>query len=359
MVLEPSVDRPIEGLFFKVDSANFSINSPDTLISLIGYMLSFRDMKVTLTGHCDSLGTEEYNMKLSFARAETVKAFLSELGAKHENITVDGKGESEPIADNGTQEGRDKNRRVEYRLSRNPDLMKVLVKRDVLVQDFEGLNDLEDTLTLPFRTYLTGYNGFVYFLWKNDTLKIGNESVVSFYVEDGKLNVVLQKGYLSFISPEGDIALCYNGKSNPLTLRGSIFKDETSITFSNFEGKATVGELSISKGMACDFSELHSENLPEFHGLDSPRDGAKIKYKDIKSSFGVTFDFGNYDGIKLYHLTVREGGSEDGKVLIDILAPGEKIYLPLVPGKYLWTASIIDTGGNESVPVSGVFTIEM
>ena len=78
--------------------------STATLISLIGYMLSFRDMGITLIIYYDFP-------------------------------------QSEPIADNGTQEEIDKNRRVEYRTGGNPDLMKVLVKGNVLVQDFEVFRD--------------------------------------------------------------------------------------------------------------------------------------------------------------------------------------------------------------------------
>jgi len=67
--------------------------------------------KVTIIGHTDSIGPEDYNMKLSLRRAEAAAEFLRSLGI--DDITVEGRGESEPIASNKTPEGRAQNRRIE------------------------------------------------------------------------------------------------------------------------------------------------------------------------------------------------------------------------------------------------------
>ena len=64
-------------------------------------------------GHTDSVGTEAYNMRLSLARAKSVKAYLVQMGLNPTLIKTEGRGEMEPIADNATAEGRAKNRRVE------------------------------------------------------------------------------------------------------------------------------------------------------------------------------------------------------------------------------------------------------
>ena len=64
-------------------------------------------------GHTDSVGSDAYNQALSLARAESVKAYLVSQGIPAARIKTEGKGESQPVADNATAEGRAKNRRVE------------------------------------------------------------------------------------------------------------------------------------------------------------------------------------------------------------------------------------------------------
>lgn len=68
---------------------------------------------VLLTGHTDDVGDDETNLQLSLARAEMVQTLLIERGAPANSITVDSKGESEPLQSNATELGRGTNRRVE------------------------------------------------------------------------------------------------------------------------------------------------------------------------------------------------------------------------------------------------------
>lgn len=69
--------------------------------------------KIKITGHTDNTGGADYNMKLSLKRAESVRDYLTTLGVDPGKMEVYGEGETKPIADNATKEGRAKNRRVE------------------------------------------------------------------------------------------------------------------------------------------------------------------------------------------------------------------------------------------------------
>jgi OOP family OmpA-OmpF porin len=70
--------------------------------------------KAILKGHTDNIGTKAYNMRLSKVRANSVKLYLvKEFGIKRARIAAFGYGFSKPVADNNTEEGRQKNRRVE------------------------------------------------------------------------------------------------------------------------------------------------------------------------------------------------------------------------------------------------------
>jgi OOP family OmpA-OmpF porin len=72
---------------------------------------------VSLTGHTDWRASDQYNMALSYRRANSVKSALIQLGVSGNRLTTDGKGESMPIATNSTDEGMAKNRRTEVRLT--------------------------------------------------------------------------------------------------------------------------------------------------------------------------------------------------------------------------------------------------
>jgi len=77
----------------------------------------YKSMRVVVEGHTDSIDTVQYNQTLSLNRAKSVKKYLVDnAGFKAENITIKGYGESQPIASNDTEEGREKNRRVELLL---------------------------------------------------------------------------------------------------------------------------------------------------------------------------------------------------------------------------------------------------
>jgi outer membrane protein OmpA-like peptidoglycan-associated protein len=70
--------------------------------------------KVRVEGHTDSVGSDETNLTLSQGRAESVMKYLTDKGVDASRLEAKGFGESKPLADNKTEEGRAKNRRVEF-----------------------------------------------------------------------------------------------------------------------------------------------------------------------------------------------------------------------------------------------------
>jgi OOP family OmpA-OmpF porin len=75
---------------------------------------------IIIAGHTDAQGTEAYNMELGRKRAQAVKDILVKNGAPESQLSVESFGESRPIADNATEEGRSQNRRVEFHVGQVP-----------------------------------------------------------------------------------------------------------------------------------------------------------------------------------------------------------------------------------------------
>ena len=84
-----------------------------TLNNLVEKLKAVNLEVIVAVGHTDSVGTDAYNQKLGQRRADAVKAYLVSQGVPANRIYTDSKGESQPVADNRTREGRAKNRRVE------------------------------------------------------------------------------------------------------------------------------------------------------------------------------------------------------------------------------------------------------
>lgn len=111
-----------EGLKIRISTINFEFDSAEIkgaksfkILNRVAQILKkYPDYKVRIVGHTDNIGSEEYNLKLSKKRAEAVKKYLIKKGISASRLTTEGKGESSPIAPNDTEEGRAKNRRVEF-----------------------------------------------------------------------------------------------------------------------------------------------------------------------------------------------------------------------------------------------------
>ena len=103
----------LKGVNFAYDSAELTQPSHAILDGVAKILTKHPDLKVTIAGHTDSMGTADYNMKLSQRRAESVMHYLISRGVHSANLTAVGFGEEQPIASNDEVEGRAKNRRVE------------------------------------------------------------------------------------------------------------------------------------------------------------------------------------------------------------------------------------------------------
>ncbi len=103
----------MENLFFDNDRTNIRHISDQTLDELADLLQRHPTAHITLIGHTDNVGSAEYNQRLSEGRVKSVKAELVKRGIDADRINTIGKGESEPVADNSTAEGRAENRRVE------------------------------------------------------------------------------------------------------------------------------------------------------------------------------------------------------------------------------------------------------
>lgn len=71
-------------------------------------------MNLVIIGHTDSQASDAYNMELSRERADSVKAYLVSQGIDESKLSTKGMGETDPIADNSTEQGRFRNRRIEF-----------------------------------------------------------------------------------------------------------------------------------------------------------------------------------------------------------------------------------------------------
>ena len=109
------VAEAIRNLEFDFGKATIRSKSFESL-NRVAELLKTKDFSLKLSGHTDNVGSNAANLKLSKDRAESVKSYLVGQGANSSRIEATGYGESQPIASNKTNAGRQKNRRVEFTL---------------------------------------------------------------------------------------------------------------------------------------------------------------------------------------------------------------------------------------------------
>ena len=103
-------------ILFDYGKSNLSRKSKKTLDQAVELLNQIPNRTLAIHGHTDSLGSDEHNMKLSEERAQAVYDYMMQKGLQIKKVTYKGYGETRPVADNSTKEGRVANRRVEFRV---------------------------------------------------------------------------------------------------------------------------------------------------------------------------------------------------------------------------------------------------
>ncbi len=118
------VTLPEKMVNFAFDSSDLTATSKENLDKLAQILINNPDTNINIYGHTDSKGTDEYNQKLSERRANSVKNYLISKGIASSRLFPMGMGEAEPKASNETEAGRAQNRRVEFAITANEEMIK-------------------------------------------------------------------------------------------------------------------------------------------------------------------------------------------------------------------------------------------
>ncbi len=110
------ISKAAKGINFETNSAVINKSSYADLDNIVSMLNSEPTYRVDIAGHTDNVGTPENNLTLSQQRADACKAYLIEKGIAASRISSVGYGDTKPIADNSSEEGRAKNRRTEFTL---------------------------------------------------------------------------------------------------------------------------------------------------------------------------------------------------------------------------------------------------
>lgn len=108
---------------FAFDSSDLTADGRQNLDKLAQVLANNPDTNINVYGYTDSKGTDSYNLSLSERRAASVKGYLVSRGVSSSRIFTQGMGESSPIASNDTDAGRAQNRRVEFAITANAQMI--------------------------------------------------------------------------------------------------------------------------------------------------------------------------------------------------------------------------------------------
>jgi len=106
--------KPLPELYFAFNQASLTSQSVPELERILELLNANPALTLAIGGHTDNVGADAYNLKLSASRAETVKNYLIEKGIEAARLLAKGYGETKPQTANITDEGQQRNRRVEF-----------------------------------------------------------------------------------------------------------------------------------------------------------------------------------------------------------------------------------------------------
>ncbi len=119
------------GILFDVNSYTLRDAAKSNIKELSRVLQKYDDTNILIEGHTDSTGSDALNAKLSEKRADAVADYAKSLGVKGMRMAIAGYGEKQPLVDNGSDEGRQQNRRVEIAIVANKKLKKAAKRGDI------------------------------------------------------------------------------------------------------------------------------------------------------------------------------------------------------------------------------------
>jgi OOP family OmpA-OmpF porin len=114
--IEDNRNVVLNNVFFETDKSDLLPASFNELNELVEYLQKNSSVKIAISGYTDNTGNEDKNLNLSDARAKAVASYLTSKGIDKNRVSYKGYGSSNPIASNDTQDGKAKNRRVEFKI---------------------------------------------------------------------------------------------------------------------------------------------------------------------------------------------------------------------------------------------------
>jgi outer membrane protein OmpA-like peptidoglycan-associated protein len=123
--LETIVLRPVN---FQFDQSDLTGPAQAILDELASRLTQYPELRVVIEGHTDAIGSHQYNLGLGQRRADAVRQYLAQRGIDAARLEAVSRGESEPIADNDSPEGRATNRRAEFGAPQAPSQVKIVIE---------------------------------------------------------------------------------------------------------------------------------------------------------------------------------------------------------------------------------------
>ncbi len=130
--MEEGIDVTFDsGILFGFDKSDLNENAKDNIAKLGRILNEYPDTRLTIQGHTDDKGDDNYNRQLSSKRANAVRDYLVANGVKGGRLNTTAYGETSPIASNDTEAGRAQNRRVEVVIVANDELKRKAEKGEI------------------------------------------------------------------------------------------------------------------------------------------------------------------------------------------------------------------------------------